>query len=140
MDEAIRSAVAALGIGAALASAPGPVQAVIVSEASRGGLPRGFAAMAGASATFASLLTLVALGVAVAPPAGAGLGLLRVCGGLVLLWLARDGLHSGLVAPEAAPHRRRSPLLRGAVSVAFNPGALLFLATVAGPLLASADA
>jgi threonine/homoserine/homoserine lactone efflux protein len=106
VDEAVRLAVAALGIGAALASAPGPVQAVIVSEASRGGLPRGFAAMAGASATFALLLTLVALGVAVAPPTGAALGVLRICGGVVLLWLARDGLHSGLAVQQAAPHRR----------------------------------
>ena len=39
---------AGFGIGVALAGAPGPVQAILLGEAVRGGLVRGFRTMVGA--------------------------------------------------------------------------------------------
>lgn len=134
-------AAAGFGIGAALAGAPGPVQAVIVAEAARGGVRRGFQALAGASGTFALLLVAMAIGVSVAPPRGVAMHLLELAGGSVLLWLAWDGMRSD---PGTEESDRRGPgappAVRGAMSVALNPGAWLFLGAVAAPLLASATA
>lgn len=46
---------AGLGIGIALASTPGPVQAVLLEEAVRGGAGRGLRALAGVHAAFAAV-------------------------------------------------------------------------------------
>jgi threonine/homoserine/homoserine lactone efflux protein len=130
---------AGLGLGLALASAPGPVQAVLLHEAFVGGLGQGFRAMAGASVTFGSLLVVVALGISVAPPEGFVLRGLQVVGGAVLLWLAVDGFRSGASVGEIRDARRSvPPPLRGALAVLVNPGAWLFLGAVASPLFADA--
>jgi threonine/homoserine/homoserine lactone efflux protein len=127
------------GVGTALASAPGPVQAVLLAEAVRGGLPRGFRAMAGANLTFGLLLVGLALGLSLAPPRGPAIQVLRLLGGALLLWLSVDGFRSA-GAVEAAPATGRAlpPAARGALAVLLNPGAWLFLGAVASPLFASA--
>ena len=131
---------AGLGLGLALASAPGPVQAVLLSEAVRGGVSRGFRAMAGASLTFGSLLVALALGLSVAPPSGPLLRVLEVAGGGFLVWMAIDGLRSGHEVDEASPdHRTLAPSVRGALAVLINPGAWLFLGTAATSLFATAS-
>jgi threonine/homoserine/homoserine lactone efflux protein len=141
---------AGLGLGIALASAPGPVQAVLLAEAVRGGVARGLQALAGANLTFGTLLVSLALGLSLAPPTGAALRTLKVAGGALLLWLAVDGLRSrhgldGLRSRQEAargPAERRGravpPPARGALAVLVNPGAWLFLGAVASPLLGSA--
>ena len=73
---ALAPVVAGLGVGVALASAPGPVQAVLMAEAIRGGVARGFRALAGANLTFGFLLMCLALGVSVATPSGSALRVL----------------------------------------------------------------
>ena len=87
-------ALAAFGIGVALAGAPGPVQAVLLAESTRGGLSRGLRALAGVHGTFGFLMVSLALGLSVATPSGPVLRGLKVAGGLLLVWLAVDGVRS----------------------------------------------
>jgi threonine/homoserine/homoserine lactone efflux protein len=139
-SDVVPHAVAGLGLGLALAGAPGPVQAVLMTEAVRGGLVRGFRAMAGANVTFGLLLVGLALGLSVAPPSGPALRVLKVAGGALLLALALDGFRS---RPEkdapSATRRSLPPTARGALAVLLNPGAWVFLGTAATSLLAGAD-
>jgi threonine/homoserine/homoserine lactone efflux protein len=130
---------AALGIGIALASAPGPVQAVLLTEAVRGGVGRGVRALAGSSLTFCSLLVVLALGLSVAPPSGAALRVLKGAGGVLLLWLAVDGFRSRYDVRRTSTERAPlPPAARGSLAIVLNPGAWLFLGAVASPLLTSA--
>jgi threonine/homoserine/homoserine lactone efflux protein len=132
--------VAGLSLGLALASAPGPVQAVLLSEAVRGGITRGFRALAGAAVTFGSLLAALALGLSVVTPAGPALRVLQVVGGAFLLWLALEGFRSAHAVERSSPGRRGlPPAARGALAVLLNPGAWLFLGAVASPLFAAAS-
>jgi homoserine/homoserine lactone efflux protein len=134
--------VAGLGVGVGLASAPGPVQAVLLAESVRGGVARGFRALAGANLTFGLLLVCLALGLSLVAPRGPALGVLELVGGAFLLWVCLDGFRS---AGEAGRDRGGAgrfalpPAARGALAVVLNPGAWLFLAAVASPLFASAD-
>jgi threonine/homoserine/homoserine lactone efflux protein len=138
--ETISSIVAGLGIGVALAGAPGPVQAVLMTESVRGGVGRGLRALAGVHLTFGLLLVCLALGLSVSPPSGLALRVLKVAGGALLLWLAVDGFRSGLQVRQAAAEQRRAlpPAARGMLAILLNPGGWLFLAAVASPLFASA--
>ncbi|MDQ4004787.1 MAG: LysE family transporter, partial [Actinomycetota bacterium] len=129
---------AGLGLGIALASAPGPVQAVLLSESIRGGLGRGFRAMAGASLTFGVILLALALGLSLAAPTGPVLRILQTAGGALLLWLAIDGFRTAGRVDPAGERRALPPTVRGALAVILNPGAWLFLATAASSLLADA--
>jgi threonine/homoserine/homoserine lactone efflux protein len=132
--------VAGVSLGLALAGAPGPVQAVLLAEAVRGGVPRGFRALAGAAATFGLLLLSLALGLSVAPPSGLALRILQAVGGAFLLWLAGEAFRSGdEVGPPPPKGRAFPPAVRGALAVLLNPGAWLFLGAVASPLFAGAS-
>lgn len=138
--EGVPPSLAALGIGIALAAAPGPVQAVLLSESVRGGVSRGFQALAGVHLTFGIVLISLALGFSVATPHGLAVRLLKAAGGLFLLWLAVDGLRSKAPTGAPLPRGRRTipPILRGALSIVINPGGWLFLTAVASPLLVAA--
>jgi threonine/homoserine/homoserine lactone efflux protein len=129
---------AGLTLGLALAGAPGPVQAVLLTEAVRGGVGRGFRALAGASVTFGVLLVAVALGISVASPSGLALRVLEVVGGALLLWLAVDGFRSDRELDRSGTRRALPPAARGSLAVLLNPGAWIFLGAVASPLFASA--
>lgn len=130
---------AALGIGIALASAPGPVQAVLLAEAVRGGVRRGLRALAGSTFTFGCLLVGLALGLSLARPSGGVLRVLKLAGGALLLWLAVDSVRSGHKIDQPSTSRRGlHPTARGALAIVLNPGGWLFLAAVASPLVASA--
>jgi threonine/homoserine/homoserine lactone efflux protein len=139
MAETVPPAVAGLGLGIALASAPGPVQAVLLSESIRGGVGRGFRAMAGASVTFGLLLVALALGLSVAAPSGPVLRVLEIVGGVLLVVLAVDGFRArhGL-DPANGERRELPPVARGSLAVLLNPGAWLFLGTAASSLFAAA--
>lgn len=131
---------AALGLGLALAGAPGPVQAILLVESIRGGARRGFQAQAGANLTFGVMLVALALGLAVVEPGGLVLRLLKIAGGALLIWLAVDGFrtrHETLRDP--GEHRRLPPAARGLLAVVLNPGTYLFLATAASSVLSSAS-
>ena len=131
--------VTGLGIGIALAGAPGPVQAVLLAEALRGGVGRGFRALVGASLTFGLLLVCVALGMSVVIPDGPILSALRIAGGGFLIWLAVEAVRADA---RAAPTPRSGTSLpaaaRGSLAVLLNPGAWLFLGAVASPLFGRA--
>jgi threonine/homoserine/homoserine lactone efflux protein len=130
---------AGLGLGIALASAPGPVQAVLVAEVAQGGIARGLRALAGTKLAFGLLLVCLALGLSVTPPSGAVLRILKVVGGAFLLWLAVEGFRPARpVSGAAAGRRSLAPAARGTLAVLLNPGAWLFLGAVASPLLATA--
>ena len=131
---------AGLGVGVALASAPGPVQAVLLTESVRGGITRGLRALVGAGLTFGLLLCCEALGLSVVAPRGTALAALQVIGGGFLLWLSADGFRSSREPGRggAAGRFDLPPFVRGVLAVLLNPGAWLFLAAVASPLFASA--
>lgn len=138
-NDASSAILASFGVGIALASAPGPVQAVLLTEAVRGGVARGLRALAGSSLTFGCLMVALAVGLSVAPPSGPAVRILKVAGGVLLLWLAVDGIRSGYNVGEGSQQRRSlPPAARGSLAIILNPGAWLFLAAVASPLLASA--
>jgi threonine/homoserine/homoserine lactone efflux protein len=138
-DVATAPVVAGLSLGIALASAPGPVQAVLLGEAIRGGVGRGLKALAGASLTFGVLLLALAFGLSVATPTETVLRGLKIVGGALLLWLAWDAFRSRDEALEASTERRQlPPAARGSLAIILNPGAWLFLAAIASPLIATA--
>jgi threonine/homoserine/homoserine lactone efflux protein len=138
-EVALSRVVAGLGVGIALAGAPGPVQAVLLEESVRGGVGRGLRALAGVHATFAAVLACLALGLSLAPPNGAALRLLQAAGGALLLWLAVDGFRTGHEAVRGSGRRRAlPPEARGVLAILLNPGGWLFLGAVASPLFAAA--
>jgi threonine/homoserine/homoserine lactone efflux protein len=130
----------AFGFGAALGAAPGPVQVLLLGETTRGGARRGFQAMAGANGTFGLLLFALAAGLSFAEPTGTTLQVIQIAGGLVLLFIAASSLVEsirGSSGEEPTPPRL-PPFVRGVLAVLINPGALIFLATSASALIASA--
>ena len=132
--------VSSFTLGATLGLLPGPVQLVLLTEATRGGARRGFAAMAGANGTLGLLLLGLAGGLTLAPPSATALRVLRVVGGLFLLFLAAEAFRTSFRGSEteAAP-RGKTPILRGMFSVLLNPGLWIFLATTASALFATAE-
>jgi threonine/homoserine/homoserine lactone efflux protein len=135
----LSAAAAGLGLGIALAGAPGPVQVVLLTESVRGGLTRGFRAMAGANFTFGVLIFALALGVSLAAPTGLTLRILKVAGGGFLIWIAVDAFRSAMpLDPAAASRPTLPPEVRGVLAVILNPGAWLFLATAASSLFSTA--
>jgi len=127
-----------LGLGIALAGAPGPVQAILLGEALRGGVRRGFAAMAGANLTLGLLLIALALGVSLATPSETVLRVLKLVGGAFIVYLGVDGFLSADKPPSASGRRELPPTLRGVFGVVLNPPAWLFMATAGSSLMASA--
>ncbi len=130
---------AAFGLGIALGASPGPVQLLLFSEASRGGLSRGLRAMAGANATFGAMLVLLAAGLSSVEPGDAFLRAVRVVGGGFLVWLAIDAFREARRPTMlAGTTRALHPSLRGLVAVVLNPGVYVFLATTGAALAADA--
>jgi threonine/homoserine/homoserine lactone efflux protein len=140
--------VVAIGIGLAIASAPGPVQALVVVETARGGLAAGARAIAGACASFGALLVLVAFGLSFAAPGSDVARVLQAAGGLVLLWFAYDGFRSASadnvdtadLASDDRSGRRVPAAAQVALAVLVFPGTWIFLAAMGAPLIASARA
>jgi threonine/homoserine/homoserine lactone efflux protein len=130
---------AAFGLGVALGASPGPVQLLLFSEASRGGVRRGLLAMAGANVTFGVYLLLLAAGLSSLEPSETFLGVVQVIGGGFLVFLAVDALRENR-RPEAvdASLPRLHPSVRGVVAVLLNPGVYVFLATTGTAVVASA--
>jgi threonine/homoserine/homoserine lactone efflux protein len=143
VPDGVSPAVAGLGLGIALAGAPGPVQAILLTEVLRGGTGRGLRALAGANLTFGVLLIGLALGVSLAVPGEPALRILKIVGGAFIGWLAFDAFRSrdeptGPVYGRPALSPALPPAARGALAVLLNPGAWLFLATAASSLVAAA--
>jgi threonine/homoserine/homoserine lactone efflux protein len=135
----------AFGLGATLGLLPGPVQFLLLSESTRGGMRRGFSAMAGANGMFGALLLALAAGLSLLAPSAGALRGLKIAGGAFLLFLAWDALRETLrlrggtsEGSDASPRTARTPFMRGVLAVVLNPGAWIFLATTASALFASA--
>jgi threonine/homoserine/homoserine lactone efflux protein len=131
--------VSAFALGIALGTSPGPVQLLLFSEASRGGVGRGLRAMAGANATFGLMLLLLAAGLSSLEPGETFLRVVQVVGGAFLVFLAVDAIRENR-RPEVAegPRPGLHPALRGVVAVLLNPGVYVFLATTGTAVLANA--
>jgi threonine/homoserine/homoserine lactone efflux protein len=130
---------AAFGLGVALGASPGPVQLLLFSEASRGGVRRGLLAMAGANLTFGLYMLLLAAGLSSLEPSETFLRVVQVIGGGFLVFLAVDALRENR-RPEVvdASRPRVHPSVRGIVAVLLNPGVYVFLATTGTAVVASA--
>jgi threonine/homoserine/homoserine lactone efflux protein len=130
---------AAFGLGVALGASPGPVQLLLFSEASRGGVRRGLLAMAGANATFGVYMLLLAAGLSSLEPSETFLRVVQVIGGGFLVFLAVDALRENRRPEIVDPSRPRlHPSVRGVVAVLLNPGVYVFLATTGTAVVASA--
>lgn len=130
---------AAFGIGVALGTSPGPVQLLLFSEASRGGVRRGLLAMAGANGTFGLMLLALAAGLSSLEPGPGFLRAVQVVGGGFLVFIAIDAVRESRRRLEADPDRRGlHPSLRGVVAVLLNPGVYVFLATTGAAVAATA--
>src|ERR1051326_396553 len=141
MSDGLAPIVTGLGLGLALAGAPGPVQAILLAEALRGGVRRGLSAMAGANLMLGALLLALAFGVSIAVPGDPLLRILKVVGGAFIVFLGVDGFRSASSTPSNAidaRNRELPPAARGALAVILNPPAWLFLATAASSLMVSA--
>ena len=141
--------VPAFALGAALGAAPGPVQLLILSETAKGGLVQGFRVMLGANGMLFAVMVVLALGFSTTEPSQAVIGVLRVVGGLFLIYLALSELRTlrrhHLLGEEAAllasgPGARLGPTARGVMLVLVNPGAWIFFATTASAVVAEASA
>lgn len=130
---------AAFGLGVALGASPGPVQLLLFSEASRGGVRRGLLAMAGANLMFGLYMLLLAAGLSSLEPSETFLRVVQVIGGGFLVFLAVDALRENR-RPEVvdASRPRVHPSVRGIVAVLLNPGVYVFLATTGTAVVASA--
>ena len=137
---------AAFGLGLALGVAPGPVQVLLLTEASREGIWRGVRVMAGVTSVFFAILAALSFGFAAWQPSDAVLRGLRLAGGGFLILLGIDELRGVLRGAggetDGTNGRRRlqNPALRGALAVLLSPGAWLFFATTASAVLAQASA
>jgi len=130
--------VAAFGLGVALGTSPGPVQLLLLSEASRGGVGRGLRAMAGANLTFGAMLVLLAAGLSSTAPGEPFLRVVKVVGGAFLVWLALDAVRARRRPREADAGGGLHPAVRGAIAVLANPGVYVFLATTGTAIAADA--
>lgn len=129
----------AFGLGIALGTSPGPVQLLLFSEASRGGIGRGLRAMAGANTTFGTMLLLLAAGLSSLGPGPGFLKIVQVVGGVFLILLAVDALRENRGPPVTeGPRPGRHPAIRGVVAVLLNPGVYVFVATTGTAIMASA--
>ena len=99
--------------------------------------------MAGANGTMGILMVTFAAGLALAPPGPVFLRILKIVGGLFLLFLAGDAIRTALkpVDPAATASSRHggTPFLRGVFAVLLNPGAWVFLITTASAVFATAE-
>ena len=130
---------AAFGLGVALGASPGPVQLLLFSEASRGGAGRGLRAMAGANATFGTMMLLLAAGLSSLEPGETFLRVVKVIGGAFLVFLAFDATPESRRPHEVEETRKGlHPAVRGIVAVVLNPGVYVFLATTGTAVVASA--
>lgn len=129
----------AFGLGIALGASPGPVQLLLFSEASRGGIGRGLKAMLGANATFGAMMLALAAGLSSLEPGTGFLRVMRFVGGAFLVFLAWDAARASR-RPEASDGPRTSlhPAVRGMVAVFVSPGVYVFLATTGTAVTAAA--
>ncbi|MEW6669235.1 MAG: LysE family transporter [Thermodesulfobacteriota bacterium] len=117
---------------------PGPFQAFLLSHAVRHGWRRTLPAALAPLVTDGPILALMLLVLTQMP--GWFLGILRIAGGLFILFLAR-GVYLALrrgAAPAASLESGKSRSLLGAVAInALNPNPYIFWGVVGGPIVLS---
>src|SRR4029453_11244274 len=104
-------------VGGARGGSPGPVQLLLLSEASRGGAGRGLRAMAGANATFGLLMLLLAAGLCSLQPGATFPRVVKVTGGGCLVFLAVGAIRE-VRRPQMVDHPGGGlhPSVRGVVA------------------------
>jgi threonine/homoserine/homoserine lactone efflux protein len=133
----------AFGLGATIGLLPGPVQILLLTESTRGGVRRGLPAMLGANGTFGILLLAFAAGLSFIAPDPTALRVLKVAGGAFLLYVAGEAMLASVRRAEGErsvveEEHGRTSLIRGVFAVLLNAGAWVFLATTASALFAAA--
>ena len=125
-----------LGLGAGLA--PGPLQALVVTET----LARGFAAGAriALSPLLSDLVVVVVSVLVVRSLPDRAVAVLGGLGGLVVIWLGIEALRDVEVSVEGVARSGGGSLLRGVLVNLLSPYPWLFWLTVGGPLLVAARA
>ncbi len=125
-----------LGLGAGLA--PGPLQALVVTET----LARGFAAGAriALSPLLSDLVVVVVSVLVVRSLPDRAVAVLGGLGGLVVIWLGIEALRDVEVSVEGMARSGGGSLLRGVLVNLLSPYPWLFWLTVGGPLLVAARA
>lgn len=102
--------------------------------------------MLGANGMLLAVMLVLALGFSTAEPSRAVIDVLRVVGGLFLIWLALTELRGlwgktrRVEPPTGGAGAGLGPTARGAVLVLVNPGAWIFFATTASAVMAEATA
>jgi len=127
-----------------LFATPGPDMSLFLAKTVQGGRAAGIAAMLGAMAGGAVHTLLAALGLsALLAASETAFGVLKVVGGLYLLWLAIDAIRNGsaLNVRAAGPKRlslRATFMLGVGVNLA-NPKVILFFVTFLPQFVAAGD-
>jgi threonine/homoserine/homoserine lactone efflux protein len=135
----------AFGLGLALGAAPGPIQLLILGETAKRGFSGGLRVMIGANGTLFAVMVALALGFSSFTAGEMALRVLRIGGGLFLVWLAIQetralSREASADASSAPKGRGLGPTARGVLGVVVNPGAWVFFATTAASVVASASA
>jgi threonine/homoserine/homoserine lactone efflux protein len=127
-----------------LFATPGPDMSLFLAKTVQGGRAAGIAAMAGAMTGGAVHTLLAAAGLsALLAASQAALGVLKVVGGLYLLWLAIDAIRNGSALNVRAkgprrPSLRATWLLGVGINLA-NPKVILFFVTFLPHFVAAGD-
>jgi len=128
-----------------LAITPGPDMILFLSRTVTGGRTMGFAAMLGASAGMVVHMTLAAFGLsALLAVSATAFFILKVVGGLYLLWLAYGALRHGsafCVDREDVPQQSlRATVLTGVGINLTNPKVIVFFVTFLPQFIDAGDA
>jgi len=128
-----------------LAITPGPDMILFLSRTVTGGRTMGFAAMLGASAGMVVHMTLAAFGLsALLAVSATAFFILKVVGGLYLLWLAYGALRHGsafCVDREDVPQQSlRAMVLTGVGINLTNPKVIVFFVTFLPQFIDAGDA
>lgn len=132
-------------VGLSGAAAPGPLTAMAVREASRGGFLRGWSVALGHALPEALLVAGLAFGLGTWLSQAPIVGTLSLVGGAVLLWMGRatilEARHARLPAADSPGHRPAgSPVWAGVGTTLSNPYWFLWWATIGAGYVALAKA
>lgn len=132
MDSALPFLGAGLVLGLAAGFSPGPLLAMVIARTLRHGPREGVKVALAPVLTDLPIVLLTTLGLASVAGRGPLLGVVSVCGGAFLAYLAYESLRTGGLDLRADPRAPRS-LVTGALVNALNPHPYLFWLTVGAP-------
>ena len=130
-------AVAGLSLGLSAGISPGPLFAMVISQTLRHGLTEGIKTAIAPLITDIPIIFLSIVLLAGMEGHQSLLGLLSLCGGLLLLYMAYGSMKAGGIETPAAASEPGS-LTKGALVNALSPHPYLFWIMVGGPIIQNA--